>query len=62
MPELRINLATHDFSLAATEMVFVDGSTMRSDFTNAVMNPATDTNLFHWRAPADYKVTEPLSK
>jgi outer membrane lipoprotein-sorting protein len=62
MPALRIGLATNNFSLAFTEMVFVDGSSMRSDFTNAVMNPALDTNLFQWRPPADFKVTEPLSK
>ena len=62
MPELRIALATNDFSLAATEMVFVDGSAMRNDFTNAILNPALDTNLFRWQPPADYKVTEPLSK
>ena len=62
MPELRLGLATNDFALASTEMVFVDGSTMRNDFTNAVMNPPVDANLFHWHPPADYKVTEPLSK
>ena len=62
MPELRIGLAAHDLALASTEMVFVDGSSMRNDFTNAVVNPALDTNLFRWRAPPDYKVTEPLAK
>src|SRR6267142_1327491 len=39
MPELCIGLATNDFSLASTELVFVDGSRMRNDFTNSVMNP-----------------------
>jgi outer membrane lipoprotein-sorting protein len=62
MPELRIALATNDFSLASTEMVFVDGSAMRNDFTKAVLNPALDTNAFRWTPPPDYKVTEPLSK
>jgi outer membrane lipoprotein-sorting protein len=62
MPELRIALDANDFSLTSTEMVFVEGSAMRNDFTNAVLNPALDTNLFHWSPPADYKVTEPLSK
>ena len=46
MPELRIGLATNGFSLASTELVFVDGSRMRNDFTNAVLNPALDKNLF----------------
>jgi len=62
MPELRIGLATNDFSLASTELIFVDGSRMRNDFTNAILNPAMDENLFKWSPPADYKVTEPFSK
>jgi outer membrane lipoprotein carrier protein len=62
MPELRIGLSSQNFALAFTEMVFVDGSSMRNDFSNAIVNPALDTNLFHWRPPANYKVTEPLSK
>jgi outer membrane lipoprotein-sorting protein len=62
MPELRIGLATNNFAMTFNEMIFVDGSSMRNDFTNAVVNPALDTNLFHWHPPTDYKVTEPLSK
>ena len=60
MPELRIGLATNDFSLASTELVFVDGSRMRTDFTNAVLNPALAGNLFEWTPPADFKVTNPF--
>jgi outer membrane lipoprotein-sorting protein len=62
MPELRLSLATNDFSLASTEIVFVDGSRMRNDFTNAVLNPALDEKLFKWTSPADFKVIEPLAK
>jgi len=62
MPQLKIALATNNFSLASTEMVFVDGSAMRNNFTNAVSNPTLDTNVFRWTPPADYKVTEPLSR
>ncbi len=62
MPELRLRLATNDFSLASTELVFVDGSRMRNDFTNAVLNPALDEKLFEWSPPADYKVTEPMQR
>jgi outer membrane lipoprotein carrier protein len=61
MPELRLGLATNDFSLASTELVFVDGSTMRSDFVNASMNPPLDEKVFHWTPPAEYKVTNPLA-
>jgi outer membrane lipoprotein-sorting protein len=60
MPELRIGLATNDFSLASTELVFVDGSRMRNDFTNAFLNPPLDENLFKWTPPSDFKVTNPF--
>jgi len=62
MPELRLGLSSSNFSLTATELTFADGSSMRSDFTNAVMNPTLSTNLFVWKAPEDFKVTSPLSK
>ena len=62
MPELGLSLGTNDYALARTELVFVDGSSMSSEFTNAVMNPVLDTNLFRWQAPADFKGTTPLAK
>lgn len=62
MPELRISLATNDFSLASTELDFVDGSRMRNDFTNAVLNPPLDGKLFEWTPPSDFKVTNPMQR
>ena len=62
MPELNIGLATNNFLLASTELVFVDGSTMRNDFTNAVLNPPLDEKLFEWSPPSDFKVTNPFAK
>jgi outer membrane lipoprotein-sorting protein len=62
MPELRVGLATNSFSLASTELIFVDGSRMRNDFTNAVLNPPLDNKLFEWSPPADFKVTDPFAK
>jgi outer membrane lipoprotein-sorting protein len=62
MPELRVILTTNDFSLAGTELVFVDGSRMRNDMTNVVMNAPLDETMFQWKAPADFKVTEPFAK
>lgn len=61
MPELRLGLATNGFSLVSTEMIFADGSQMRNDFTNAVLNPALGQKLFDRQPPADFKVVEPLS-
>jgi len=60
MPELRVTLATNNLSLAGTELVFMDGSRMRSDYTNAVLNAPLDKKLFDWQPPPDYKIVEPL--
>ena len=62
MPELRLGLATNDFALLGTELIFVDGSSMRNDFTNGVLNPPLDEHLFDWTPPADFKVSNPFSK
>ncbi|HZF01788.1 MAG TPA: outer membrane lipoprotein carrier protein LolA [Methylomirabilota bacterium] len=60
LPEMQMALATNDFSLASTTLIFADGSTMRNDFTNAVLNPPLDKNLFEWKPPDDFKITEPM--
>lgn len=59
MPEFRIAFGARDHSLVATVLKFADGSTMRNDFTNAVLNPSLDPKLFQPPVPADYKVAEP---
>lgn len=62
MPELRVSIATNDYSLTATELVFTDSSRMRNDFTNAILNGSLDEKIFHWTPPSDFKVTEPFAK
>lgn len=62
LPELKIALATNDFSLASTTLVFADGSVMENNYTNTVVNPSLDQNIFKWQPPADYKVTEPTKR
>jgi outer membrane lipoprotein-sorting protein len=62
MQEIRVGLATNDFSLTSNELVFIDGSRMRNDFTNAVLNPTLPAALFRWQPEPGYKVTEPMSK
>lgn len=62
MTEIRVGLATNNFSLTSSELVFIDGSRMRNDFTTPVMNPRLDENAFMWKPEADFKVTEPLAK
>jgi outer membrane lipoprotein-sorting protein len=60
MPEIRIDLDAKDLSLRGTELHFADGSVLRNDFTNAVLNPKLDPVLFAPTIPADYKHVEPL--
>jgi hypothetical protein len=35
---------------------------MRNEFTHALANAVVDENLFQWKPPADFKVTEPFAK
>ncbi len=60
MPQLTVGFSTSDYSLRLTELQFADGSTMRNDFTNAVLNPHIDSDLFSPAIPADYQIVEPL--
>jgi outer membrane lipoprotein-sorting protein len=60
MPQIKIAFDTKDFSLRATELQFADGSTMRNDFFNAIMNPKPDEALFAPKIEPDFKVIEPL--
>lgn len=62
MKEIRVGLATNDFALTSNEMIFVDGSSMRNDYTNAVLNPSLDAGLFRWEPEPGFKITEPMGK
>jgi outer membrane lipoprotein-sorting protein len=62
MPQITVAFATNDFSLRATELQFADGSTMRNDFTNPVLNPKLDDALFAPKFDKDFQVIEPLKK
>ena len=62
MPQIEIDFDTKDFSLRGTELQFADGSTLRNDFKNAVLNPKLDGQMFAPSIPGDYKIVEPLKK
>jgi outer membrane lipoprotein-sorting protein len=55
-----IDFHTNDFTIAATEMQFADGSSLRNDFTNVVLNQPIASNRFQANLPSDYSVVEPL--
>ena len=46
-------------SLAGTELVFVDGSSMRNDFRNVRTNAPVE-GKFDLTIPKDFKLVEPL--
>ena len=60
--EVVIGFHTNDFTIAATEMKIADGSKLRNDFTNVVVNQPLEAKLFEADWPADYTVVEPLKK
>jgi outer membrane lipoprotein-sorting protein len=60
--EIVIGFHTNDFTIAATEMKFADGSSLRNDFTNVVVNRPIDPKLFQARLPSDCTVVEPLKQ
>jgi len=60
MAEIDICVRTNDFALAATELKFADGSTMRNDFTNIVLNPQLPDGCFDAKLDPDIRVVEPL--
>jgi outer membrane lipoprotein-sorting protein len=60
MPQIKITFDTRDFSLRATELQFADGSTMRNDFFNSVMNPKLNQEIFAPKIESDFKVIEPM--
>ncbi len=60
MPQIEVDFDTKDFLLRGTELQFADGSTMRNDFSNIVINPQIDMQMFSPPIPDNYKVIEPM--
>jgi outer membrane lipoprotein carrier protein len=58
--EIIIGFHTNDFTIAATEMRFADGSSLRNDFTNVMVNQPIESDRFQVKLPPDYTVVEPL--
>jgi outer membrane lipoprotein-sorting protein len=60
--EIVIGFHTNNFIIAANEMKFADGSTLRNDFTNVVLNQPMDPKLCETNLPPDFTVVEPLKQ
>ena len=62
MTELEICFRTDNSSPVSTALMFSDGSSMRNDFTNAVVNPPVAQGLFDLSLGPDFSVVEPMRK
>jgi len=62
MPQIEIAFDLKSSSLRAVLFQFADGSSLRNDFTNAVLNPKLDEKMFTPPIPPDYKIVEPTKK
>ena len=62
MPQIEIVFDLKARSLQAIEFQFGDGSSLRNDFKDAVLNPKFDERMFTPPIPADFKIVEPLKK
>jgi len=62
MAEIEISLNTHGFTPVATEMRFSDGSSMRNDFANIVVNTPITPELFDPKQDPGFSQVEPLGK
>ena len=60
MPELKLVFRTTDLSLLSTEMVFSDGSMMKTEFKQPELNPKLEADLFSTDVPSGYQVSEPM--
>jgi outer membrane lipoprotein-sorting protein len=58
--EIQIAFRTNDFAIAVTELKFADGSSLRNDFTNTVLNQPIDRALFDVKLTPDFTVVEPM--
>lgn len=62
MPEIMLTFSLRDNVLRATQLRFTDGSLLRNDFTNVVMNSKLEDTLFSPVIGADYQVSQPAAK
>ena len=60
MAEIQVDVSTNGFSPIATELRFSDGSSMRNDFTNVVLNAPFGEDLFEAKLDSSISVVEPL--
>ncbi len=60
--EVRIVFATNTLSLLSTEMVFANGSLLRNEFTNQVVDETLPPETFNTTIPEGFRQAQPPSK
>jgi outer membrane lipoprotein-sorting protein len=60
MSEISVAVHANDFSPASTELKFSDGSSMRNDFTNGIINLPLQASLFEFDFDTNFTLVEPL--
>lgn len=60
MSEIHLTFRTNDFSMTSMELRFGDGSSLRNDFTNAILDAPLDPARFQVELGRDFTVVEPL--
>lgn len=59
MTQVRLAIDPTTHAMLANEMRFADGSSLRNDFTNAVVNPEIPDGLFRYEIPDGFTVVDP---
>jgi hypothetical protein len=62
VPRIEIDINVTNYVLSGTELEFSDGSTLRNDFHNIVLNPKLDKEVFTPEIPKAYTVVVPVRK
>ena len=62
MTEIRVAIRTNDFTPTSTELRLSDGSTMRNDFSNSIINQPIPDSQFQPLIGPDTRLVEPLKK
>jgi len=62
MTEIQVSVSTKGFTPVATELRFSDGSSMRNEFTNVVVNAPVAPELFDTKPEPGFSGVEPLGK
>jgi len=60
LTEISVRVYTNDFSPAATELIFSDGSSLRNEFTHGVVNRPIEASRFAVTSDTNFTVVEPL--